>query len=1031
MEMNDSGNKLIRPVNSSSVEAKDSQWRWWPCLILSSATVVMMASVGSFTGITAVDAPPNATIVKSIAQPSSITWWYIAVTRSDLAPRKANFRDIPRARPMSNSFRLLGKIEKAVSETTDISLALNKVDEPVLAETTPSLSSPTDLMTTTKRVRSGSLEEGLSPVHYVLEIHPVLETSSNFSFTGYVVVTFICRIRTSRIALHATAMLQVKVVRLVATFRTVQEPLPIEKVARSFSEDLIIVHLKENLHKNEHYNLTLAFSGLMGEEMDGLYRASYYDPSGTVRWVALTGFKPKQARRVFPCFDDPALRASFDVVIVRNKNMNTLCNMPVSRTERRSTDLVADHFARTPKIPTYLIAFTVNDFHSFGKGTMRIWTRASTTHLAQKMVIDVVPKLLEYYEDYYEIKYPMPKLDIVAFANCSIQISGYFGLVFMKEPMFLLLNPRRTMAKDSLQRLSALAHVISGQWFGNHVTVSWWNSVWLSYALASVNKYSVLKRLDDYWSTEGLELVYDVHEAMYKDSYESSFLLSDETGSQRTSEYPFLNANPKKGIAVVRMLEDFLDGENFRKGLNYFLQYYKYEGVTEDAAWNTFNKVTAASNRPVNVTNVMHTWARQEGYPIVTVKRFHATGSARISQCRYYLSEPQLEQSPLWIIPVTHTTGEKPAFVDHAPVTWLTTSQDTLHANIAKDTWLLLNVKAKGFYRVNYDQKNWAMLIAQLKEDHTKIHPLNRAQILNDLFDFARSGNGKLSLALSACQYLSREMEFTPWKAAVNAWKYIESFLATTALLEKWRAFVLRLIVPIYTALNWEEVPTDDVQKTLLRKEVYKLACMYNHPPCIDHARLEFKVLRNGSGLHNRISRNHRGFVYCKAVELGDYTDWKFLWEIFVDRAHESGLERAELLWALTCSSNQRVTRTLLKKTLNERKLKAKDCVMVFDLVAQRGVAERNIVLDFIRWNWPSMLVMWRHSFIEILVRISTRIVDEKELDEVRSIYYSFNDTLIEATWAFQTLGKAVQSNKQWMAVQYKELQYWLDANGK
>ncbi|XP_064471590.1 aminopeptidase N-like isoform X2 [Ornithodoros turicata] len=990
-EINDSSNKLYRPVASSNADTTlKSQRRWWPCLVLASATVIMCASIGSFVGVSMGSTSQIHSVVHDTTKARPVTWWYADVPKEIQAGRKLRIKDMPHARPVRKSFRLVRKVT-LFSDITEPGSAVSSDKQ----ETAGYLTAPTEpvhLNETSSTTLTSStsspmkLEEGISPVHYVVEIHPNLE--GKFEFNGSVTVTFVCRARTSKIALHATAGLQVEVVNLVATFRTVQKPLPLDKITRSFPNDLVVIHLKENLHKNEHYNLTLTYHGVVGEEATGLYRTMYYNGSGMAKWIALTNFKPNHARRVFPCFDDPGLRASFDIIIVRNKELNTLSNMPVQRTERRSNNLVADYFARTPNIPTYLIAFTINDFPSFGKGTMRMWTRAAVTHLAQKMAIDIVPKMLEYYEDYFETKYPMPKLDIVAFANCSIKIAGYFGLIFMREPAFLLLNPRKTMARDAVHHLSVLAHAISGQ--------------------------------------DGLDLVYEVHDAMYRDSLESALSMTLEPDSLGVTTQPFFNANPKKGVALIRMLEDFLDGENFRKGLNIFLQYYKYESVTEVAVWNAFDKVKHIAGDAINTTGVMHTWTHQKGYPVVTVKRFYRTGSATISQSRYYLCEPESENSPLWFIPITFTTGAKPAYVDHAPVTWLTTGQETVRMSVPNNTWLLLNIKAKGFYRINYDKRNWMMLIRQLREDHTKIHLLNRAQIINDLFDFARSGSGQLSIALSACQYLSNEMEYVPWKAALNAWRYIESLLAATSLMEKWRAFVLRLITPVYTALNWDGRPTEDVQTALLRSEIYKLACMHNHTPCIDHARTAFNAWKNSSGQHNMISRNHRGFVYCKAIELGDYSDWKFLWDSFTGDTHVGSLERTELIWALTCSSNQRVTRTLLKKTLNEKKLRAEDCVKIFSLVARRGTAERNVVLDFIKRNWPSMLIMWQQDFIHILLRVAATIVDEKELDEVRSIYYNFNDTLVEATWAFQTMMKTVKTNRQWMAVQYKELQTWL-----
>ncbi|XP_040069351.2 aminopeptidase N [Ixodes scapularis] len=177
------------------------------------------------------------------------------------------------------------------------------------------------------------------------------------------------------------------------------------------------------------------------------------------------------------------------------------------------------------------------------------------------------------------------------------------------------------------------------------------------------------------------------------------------------------------------------------------------------------------------------------------------------------------------------------------------------------------------------------------------------------------------------------------------------------------------------------------------------------------------------------ISRNHRGFVYCTAIERGDYSDWKFLWDRFVGGSQDVGYERSDIVWALTCSRNQRITRTLLKKTLNEKLLRPEDCVKIFDHVSQQGAGARNITMDFIRRNWPSMFFMWKDKFLEILIQMSSRILDEKEFNEMRSLYYNFNDTMAEVTWAFQQSSHNIISNSAWMNSQYKDIQKWLQAN--
>ncbi|KAM7313766.1 aminopeptidase N [Ixodes scapularis] len=535
------------------------------------------------------------------------------------------------------------------------------------------------------------------------------------------------------------------------------------------------------------------------------------------------------------------------------------------------------------------------------------------------------------------------------------------------------------------------------------------------------------------------------------------------------------------------------------------------------------------------------------------------------------------------------------------------------------DDWLILNLRGYGYYRVNYDARNWNLILMELNTYHTNIDVLNRARIIDDLFDLADMSILPYGTALHASEYLRREKEIIPWLTVLKKWQYIEAMLSGGTIIEKWkllpegltyirekytcdigdllnyfdfkhlrrihyawacrykyapcviearhafnffrrsgprsksllvdhqvtvfctviedggesewqalynllshassptersniivslgcsknpstlrryfqvftpthmiavplifeetarrstigraaasefilenshalkvmypeifgdilvavfsnintmaelgRAFVIRLITPIYTALNWEEMPSDNVLRTLLRRDIYALACKYDYPPCVQGALALFKAFKDNPGTANKISRNHRGFVYCTAIERGDYSDWKFLWDRFVGGSQDVGYERSDIVWALTCSRNHRITRTLLKKTLNEKLLRPEDCVKIFDHVSQQGAGARNITMDFIRRNWPSMFFMWKDKFLEILIQMSSRILDEKEFNEMRSLYYNFNDTMAEVTWAFQQSSHNVISNSAWMNSQYKDIQKWLQAN--
>ncbi|CAN7984090.1 unnamed protein product [Ixodes hexagonus] len=340
MTMNDSSNKLFRSIDSASVQAPEAKRQQWQLFFLSAGFVVAVLGILAFA---AVSRSRQNTDRTPISKMGSVTWWYSV--QSGLNSNRRDALPTRRAKVpgTAKAFRLEEEIMKARLIVAPATTQLTAPEETNEKASTP----PENSTLTTENRSSGNVsttDETRSPnanrvsyvpVHYVLEIQPNLEFSENFSFNGTVSITFACRARTAQVTLNAAPGLSVEVLYLTATFRSVPRPLRVGKTWRNLAKDEFVIRLADNLHKNERYNLSLKFSGKMDVEPKGLYRVSYHDSNKTERWAALTNLRPRYSRRVFPCFDDPALKASFDIIIVHKRGINTISNMPIYRTERR------------------------------------------------------------------------------------------------------------------------------------------------------------------------------------------------------------------------------------------------------------------------------------------------------------------------------------------------------------------------------------------------------------------------------------------------------------------------------------------------------------------------------------------------------------------------------------------------------------------------------------------------------------------------------------------------------------------------
>lgn len=484
-------------------------------------------------------------------------------------------------------------------------------------------------------------------------------------------------------------------------------------------------------------NLYLEFTGELNDKMKGFYRSKYFTPSGDERYAAVTQFEATDARRCFPCWDEPALKATFDITLIVPTDRVALSNMPVKSENVLGNGLRVVNFDRTPIMSTYLVAVVVGEYDyvedkSSDGILVRVFTPVGKKEQG-RFALDVAKKVLPYYKEYFNIAYPLPKMDLIAIADFSAGAMENWGLVTYRET-FVLVDPENTSLMRKQSIALTVGHEIAHQWFGNLVTMEWWTHLWLNEGYASFVEFLCVNHLFpnfDIWT----QFVTDMYtRALELDGLRNSHPIEVPVGHPSEIDEIFDEISYNKGASVIRMLHHWIGDEDFRKGMNIYLTRHQYKNTSTEDLWQALSE---ASNKPVG--EVMSTWVKQMGFPVVSVST-KQDGTKRVltlSQDKFTADGSAPNESYFWKIPITISTKKSPTEIHHSFVLDSKKTEIVLD-DIPNDTWVKINPGTVGFYRTRYPPKMLEEFLPSIKD--MTLPPLDRLGLLDDLFAMVQAG---------------------------------------------------------------------------------------------------------------------------------------------------------------------------------------------------------------------------------------------------------------------------------------------------
>ncbi|KAL4706795.1 hypothetical protein ACJJTC_018176 [Scirpophaga incertulas] len=750
--------------------------------------------------------------------------------------------------------------------------------------------------------------------------------------------------------------------------------------------------LKYNAQVPVNYRLSIAFNAPLRTDMSGIY-SSWYLNFGKIHWMAISMFEKTFARYAFPCYNEPALKATFDITITRQKNFKSWSNMMRKETRASVYDGYEDDvYHTTPVMSTYIIAMIVAEFDSVTKVEQvqntkevvyEVIARPDAIQTGQGEYLfelgqTLLEKLIEYTGiDYYSVNKNM-KLTHAAIPDYIEEAMENWGLITYKESNLMYDgNNTGTDQKQFMTRL--LTHEMSHSWFGNLVSLDWWDVTWLKEGYATYFEYFISDKVTD--MGYAMRFVNDqVQLSLLADSFDGSQPLTNtDDGSPSSISAMFSTITYRKGASVIRMTDHLLGSENHKLGLRKYLKARAFKTARpidlfenlQNAAMET--GAIAQYGPDFNFIDYYKTWTEQGGHPILDVEVNRQAGIVTIRQRPFNLNTGYSTQNKKWIIPITFATARHPDFSNTKPThnNIIKDANTTLNLALGSDEWIIFNKQQTGFYRVNYDEHSWDLIVDILRGPKRElIHEINRAQIVDDVFQFARSGIMTYKKAFDILKFLKNETAFAPWLSALYGFGFLNNQLKGTQ--------TQKAVYGIYGSAM----------------------CRFGSQECITTARKLFADLYNW-GIE--VPASMRRWVYCNGLREGNPNYYNFLFNRFI--YHPVNDEQVQILSSLGCTTDENSLISFLDTIFKQNfTVRAQDFQNAYsDAAGDANESNTQVTFRYVRSvSAPLFYISFRLRTEDEVKQFQDWVTTNKALlgDSYQAVFNSANSTLQRLKWA-------------------------------
>lgn len=602
------------------------------------------------------------------------------------------------------------------------------------------------------------------------------------------------------------------------------------------------------------WKLYLRFSGNINDKLKGIYRSKWKNARGVEQSLIATQFCATDARRAFPCFDEPEFKAPLKLTLVVDRDLTALSGSDVDFVEPiadgqalniyHGNGLVTAlgplfrkkrvTFRPTMSMSTYLYAFVVGKLQASEAVTangvrLRMWSVPGKEHLTE-FARSAAEFALPWFENYFGLSYPGDgKLDFIALPDHAYGAMENLGLVTFREPA-LLVDSKSASYAERKRVAATVIHEIAHMWFGDLVTMRWWNGIWLNEAFATFMQHLCLSQWQPTWKIWD-EFALDRASASRIDSLSTTHAIESPVHHPDEASELFDVISYQKGCSVLYQIHQFIGADVFRAGIKAYLAKHAYGSTETHDLWNALEKATRKAGLSIPVRQVMDAWVLTAGHPIVTVSESAIEGCIKLSQQRFRL-RPSQDPVTLLPVPIMLRVVGKDGRVEEKRVL-LSGAEKTVYVGDNVD-YVVANAGGSGFYRVTYAPELAAKLVADPMKNLSLVERFN---LVNDSWYAVKSGASSSLEHLALVKKFASETEYPVWNIAIGSLKQLHG-IADGAVRLHIAGVVAALVGPTAARLGWLAKPTDSIADTQVRELVLQaLGTTGGDSSCLTEAR--------------------------------------------------------------------------------------------------------------------------------------------------------------------------------------------------
>ncbi|XP_071050027.1 aminopeptidase N-like [Onthophagus taurus] len=878
----------------------------------------------------------------------------------------------------------------------------------------------------TKQSNGIRLPKSIKPISYDITLEPALNLNTNNpAFKGSAAIKIVVVENTINLTLHAEKLsIDDNAVKVTDTFGNL---VLINYVSRNEESNFFIITMDKKMLKDKKYVIIFTkYIGTLQNDIDGLFFGKYTENNQEKTFIA-SQFEPSAARKAFPCFDEPEYKATFNISIIRSNDYNSISNSPLSKTIDLGNGLYKDVYAETVSMSTYLVALIVSQFTSISENNQRVFGKSENINKGfGEYALKTGLKVQKVLEAYFGIPYALPKLDQVAIPDKPfLGAMENWGLITYRES-YLLFSKDHSTNNQKQDVCTVISHENAHQWFGNLVTLNWWKYSWLNEGFATYFEYLAASLVEPTWRLNE-QFLFVIHEALHYDSTNKSVPMNYESSDNEGAP---IMITYNKAAAIIRMAKHFLTKPIFKDALNMYLMTKKFNTATPDDLYQAFQTEIDITNKSsmlngFNISYVLSSWMNQEGYPVVKMNRNYKTGAITLKQKRFLIKKYKtVNKNLIWPIPINFMFSRRDDF-DFSNTSadfWFDKRDFQINDNFPVNGFVIANKQQTGFYRVNYDMNNWDRIINYLKtKTFTNVIPVNRAQLINDVFNLAKSGELSYTVALDLSMYMSEELDYLPIKTFLTEMVFLANKLERSEVEHLFKGYVLRSLKNVVEQLTFHEKEEDDHVTKLTRVAVMTQICYLRDPQCESSA---FETLREFKSNNTVVlSPNMEEYVFCGGLRKADINDWEDMYKRYLEENVE--FRKKRILVALGCVENEQILINYIDKIVNNQSLMRNlDRQVAFESIYCFNVFGRDVILSFMDQYF---LVLLKSSLnvYKIIIEVASILHSKEDRIKIKNLNQKYGQKY------FGYALKIIDENIEWKNQYVPNIEKWFISHKK